>query len=478
LYKSVGFTASQVTRAILVEHLLIAVCAGFAGWMLATLVSPALRVGPLRLLDAGALHWDPAALVVTTAVTIVIVIVSTLVPAWRAGRVEVATALVGSTPGRRRRLSGASGWAGNVPPAAGFAVTALTARPLRAMFNVVAIVVAVVAAIVSVSILRSVDTVVLDPALTGDPADVVLEPSDRFAPSDVEHILDRTAAAGAWYPFLDDTATIAGGDVHLRAVGGDPATNGFVAGAGRLPSRAGEAAAGYGLLRARGWQLGDRVTLVVRDASVDVELVGWYRETEDSGEILQIRMEDYGRVAGDTSPAYGVIAAEQSSIELLAAALRDEFGTASSIRPNAPDGSGLTPFRVALGVMTVLIAAVALAHVTASIVTTQRESRRRLGIQRALGSEPSQLVYEAVIHGLALAALALLVGIPLGWRAQRAIGDLLTSEIGIGPGLTFGPTPRAMVAIAAVTLAGGAAATTMATLPSLRRPADMVLTED
>jgi ABC-type lipoprotein release transport system permease subunit len=133
---------------------------------------------------------------------------------------------------------------------------------------------------------------------------------------------------------------------------------------------------------------------------------------------------------------------------------------------------------VALGVMTLLIAAVAVAHVMASIVTTQRESRRRLGVQRALGLEPSQLISEGLVHGLTLAAIALVVGIPLGWQVQRAIGDLLTSEIGIGPGMTFGPSPRGMAVIALATLLLGALAATAATWPSVRRPTDSLLADD
>ena len=77
-----------------------------------------------------------------------------------------------------------------------------------------------------------------------------------------------------------------------------------------------------------------------------------------------------------------------------------------------------------------------------------------------------------------LAAIALLVGMPLGWHVQRAIGDLLTSEIGIGPGMTFGPTPGGMAVIALTTLSLGALATAAATWPSLRRPTDSLLAED
>jgi putative ABC transport system permease protein len=479
LYKAVGFTGPQLTRAILLEHLLIAACATIAGWVTATVLGRSLRIGSLRLLEAGTMQWDAAALLATAAVTLVIVAAATLVPAWRAGRVDVTAALTGSTRASRRRALESRGlMATDAPMPAALAVNALAARLVRSAFNVLAIVVAVVAAIVSVSILRSIDRVVLDPALAGDPADVELQPADRFAPPEVERMLDLDRAVGAWFSFVDDTATVSGSDVHIRAVGGDPARNGFVVGEGRLPSGAGEAAAGYGLLRARGWQVGDRITIAVRDTSFDVELVGWYRETEDSGEVLQVRMEDYSRLADDVRPTYGVLASHKTTTESLRLALVDEFGSDSSIRPNEPDGSGLTPFRVALGVMTLLIAVVAAAHVLASVLTTQRESRRRLGIQRAVGFEASQLMWEGVVHGLVLAAVALLVGIPLGWYTQGAIGDLLTSEIGIGPGMTFGPTRHAILVIAGATLMLGALATAAATWPSLRRPADSLLADE
>jgi putative ABC transport system permease protein len=478
LYKAVGFTGPQLARAVLLEHVLIAVSASGFGWLAATLLGPALRVGPLRLLETGDLDWNGTALLVTCAATTLIVVVATLVPAWRAGRVDVTSALAGDTrSGRRGRRRGGTR-AADLPLPVAFAMAGIRARPVRAGFNVVAIVIAVVAAVVSLSIVRSIDVVMLDPALSGDPADVELEPADGYTSGDVGRMLGDTPGVSAWYSFVDDTATVAGRDVHVRAVGGDPSTTGFVVGAGRLPEHAGEAAAGYGLLQARGWHLGDRLTVDLSGTSFDLELVGWYRESEDSGRVLQMRMEDYARAVDDIGPTFGVHADASTSTDALAARLTGEFGTAASVRPNVPDRSGVRPFRVALGVMTLLIAAVALAHLTAAMLTTQRESRRRQGIQRAIGLEHSQLLSEGLVHGSALAALALVIAVPLGWYAQRAIGDLLTSAIGIGPGLMFGPTVADMAIIATITLLACGLATAAAIWPALRHAPDRLLTDD
>ena len=79
LYKTVGFTNAQITRSILLEHVFVAIGASLGGWAVATMLGSALRVGPLRLLEAGPVRWDVRALALTTAVTVLIVTVTTIV---------------------------------------------------------------------------------------------------------------------------------------------------------------------------------------------------------------------------------------------------------------------------------------------------------------------------------------------------------------------------------------------------------------
>ena len=121
-----------------------------------------------------------------------------------------------------------------------------------------------------------------------------------------------------------------------------------------------------------------------------------------------------------------------------------------------------------MAAMTLLIAAVAAAHLLASVLTSSRERARRFAIQRSIGFVNRRLALEAACHGLVVAALALLVGLPLGWWAQGAIGDLLTSELGAGPGLAVAPTPTQYVTIALTTATVVAASTLAATWPTLK----------
>ena len=133
-------------------------------------------------------------------------------------------------------------------------------------------------------------------------------------------------------------------------------------------------------------------------------------------------MEDYARTVDELHPAFGVIAASSTTTDTLAVTLGDRFGGAT-VRPNLPDAS-------------------------------------------------------ALVHGGALAALALVIGMPLGWLAQQRLGNLLTSEIGIGPGLMFGPAPAGLATIAVATLALGALATSAALWPSLHRSPDTLLQDE
>jgi putative ABC transport system permease protein len=346
------------------------------------------------------------------------------------------------------------------------AATTLASRPLRSVLNVCAVVIAIVAAIVSVSIVRSIDVVVRDPANAGDPADASMAPPDGLDPAHVERALGELPGVAAWFSFADDRATVDGHDVHVRAIGGDPTTNGFVVGGGRRSEGAGEAMAGFGLMRQLGWQIGDRVEVQLADDVVHVEIVGWYRETEDSGRILQIRMEDYARLRPGAVPSYGVIGTDQQTPQSVAAALASVFGPRFSIEPNDAGGTDLSPFRAALAAMTSMIAAVAVAHLVTSVVTTSRERARRFAIQRAIGFDGRRLTAEAISHGLLVATLAALVGVPAGWYAQRAIGDLITRQVGAGPGLSIGPSPTQLALIVGATLVLVAATTMLATRPT------------
>jgi putative ABC transport system permease protein len=480
LYKAVGYTSRQLGAAIVLEHLAIALIACAAGNLLASVLAPTFRVGSLRVIETPTWAWNGRAFLTSTVAVCTIVVMATVLPAVRAGRIEVAEALAGTT-GRRRRStvrSRSEPALTRLPLTAWLGLTSLRVRPLRTVLNVMAVMIAVVAAVVSMAIDRSVDRVLDDPALAGDPADAFVSSVTAADAGTVEDVLDELSAVAGWYTVADAKAVAAGADVHVRAIGGELGGSAFVIGGGRSRQHPGEAIAGFGLMRELGWKVGDRVDVRLVGRSLAFTVVGWYRDTEDSGRILQIGMDDYRLLGADGEPGYAATAVDGVGADRLAAELTATLDGHGTVVANQSDRSGVAPFRIALGVMTLLLGLVATAHILTSVLTTSRERARTFAVQRAVGFDDRALRAQALCHGGTVAGLAVAAGIPVGWWAQAALGDWLTREIGVGPGISIGPNALQLATIATVTVIAVAAATVVATQITLRRPAPSLIARD
>jgi len=205
--------------------------------------------------------------------------------------------------------------------------------------------------------------------------------------------------------------------------------------------------------------------------------VGWYRESEDSGRIVQV--PDNASIAGDHVPTYAVVAAPGTSTGALAEAVRAlgaEMG--GEVEVNRSDGTMLAPFRVAMASMTVLVAAVAVAHLLATALATARERTRSTAILRAVGCDTRQLTLASAVSGAVAALCAAVVGVPIGLWLQHVLGDEITKSIGVGPGASPNPPalPTAIVIASLMVLAAGTV--TLATVRTSRRAVARVLATD
>jgi putative ABC transport system permease protein len=459
LYKALGGTPAQITTALVVEHLAVALAAGLLGWAAATVLAPHLAVGSLRVIGTDGATFEPANLLLTLVVASCIVTVVTVVPAWRAGRLSAVAALRDTPAVRRRpsRLLGAV--ATHLPSPVELGARSWIRRPFRTATAIVALILAIVAGIVSISINDAMDHLLAHPEHTGDPWDVAVTPvfdpaADSGDRARFEEWLDGRADVASWYSVLDSRATIDGDRVHMRLLGGDPTAAGYDIGDGRGLRRAGEAIVGYGLLDERGWQVGDTVDLDVEltggEHTERVVIVGWYRDTEDDGQIIQIRQSD--GLGVDATPTYALSAAPGVDAGQLADSVRS-LGpvTVGQVELNESDGSELQPFRLAMALMSALIASVALAHLFATALASARLRAHDRAVLRAVGVTNGQIT-AGTLTSTALSALcALAIGLPVGWFVQGLLGDAITSAIGVGPGASPEP-PLSVVSTFAATL--------------------------
>jgi putative ABC transport system permease protein len=290
--------------------------------------------------------------------------------------------------------------------------------------------------------------------------------------SQVESALEGDPSVATWYSELWRRSTFHDGAFSSIAIGGNPDDADFRIAEGRSMRKGGEAIAGYGFLKRFGVSVGDDITFLAGTTPLTVRIVGWYRETEDSGEILQYRIEQLAAsepgVAGDVYRVTGVAGTSPS-------ALADEIQACigSGVRVEAIDTSSdaLDTFAMAIRLVAAILILMAGINLLASLLTTTRESARRVGVEEALGFTPRQLIGQGAMAGATLGLAAVVVGVPLGLFLFGTLSDLVSDGIGVGPGWMPMPSVGQVCLVAFGALAASAALGALAVERLARRPA-------
>ena len=471
LLRAVGFRPGQLVLAMLGEHAIIGAVGVVIGWVLGSLAAPQLGgAGPV--LDSDRSTFGLAPLVIAFVLVEAFLALAVVVPAWRAGR-QPATEVLCDVPtaaGGGRAVAAVARRLGAGPSLVA-GLRRAVARPVRASLATAAVLVAAIGAVVTAGFIATVDGAVADPARIGTPFDAVAVPIG-MSPDELGAVLDDTPEVAGWFTERESTATIGLASFHTRVLGGDPAAARFDIRQGRAVAGPGEAIAGYGFLEATGFDVGDRIEATVAGAVVEVELVGWYLEVEDTGEVLALREESLPPRTTLDPPMFNIVAADGIDREAVTAAVAARVaGRAHVVTENPGDLAGIAAAKGTIIGFAALLAAVALANLLASTVASTRERARALGVLRTVGCTTGQLVRQSAAGAGLLGFAAGLIGVPVGWVVFRALSDGITAGVGIGPGLGVSPSPWFLVAVVPAVTAVAAAAGALASLGLSRRPA-------
>ena len=247
----------------------------------------------------------------------------------------------------------------------------------------------------------------------------------------------------------------------VAAVGIDPVRGGgfLTLLAGRPPRGPGEMALGTQTLRDIGGHLGQRVTVLVNGRTRPMRIVGTVvlpafsqgsivATNLGSGAVLPasvLSVPDYITGCTGHQTCYNFFLTRyQPGVTMGAAAARLDktviklrcpplvCSVTSDQRPGyIRDYSAVRDTPLALGVVLVLLAMGTLTHV---LLTSLRRRRRDLAMLKTLGLRRAQLLRVVSWQATALAAAALLVGLPLGVLAGRWAWVLFARSVGVAPG--------------------------------------------
>lgn len=467
LLKAVGFTPRGVVALLVGEYLAVGLVAALLGLLAGAAIAP-LLLEPMSnvLATPTPSAFAPLPLLLALGLILVAVALFTAVPALRAGRVNTVDALaLGRVAGhgqasRAARVAAAL----RLPTVARLGVKdAFTSRS-RATLTIAALTFMVVTLVAALSVEATFHRVIDDPALRAKPWDVRVE-----APTAVDAVRADPDVAHA--------TTIAGlqvtgprGEIQARALGDGFADFAYAVPDGRMFARPGEAIAGRGLYDELGLQVGDKVTVQVAGEPVTLTLVGRHVEPDDDGRVLIFPAASLP----EPVEASAVIADFEPGTDQAAAARRLEAATSAAAElPEEEVRGERADVRPILLGSSLLLVAVGLVNLLATLLLVTRERARDFAIFKAVGLTPRGVLGVVNAGGAALGAIAILVGIPPGLVIFRSI--MVAMSPSEGADIIGTPGPFALALCVPFVLAVVAAASYWPARSAVRAPAASVL---
>lgn len=483
LLKAVGVTPLGVVGTFLVQHLIIALVAALGG------VGVGLAVAPLFLRRlANALQttatpvWNAEILLIAAVIVVsamVVVTLATVVPALRAGRQTTVRTLTGGVAptsgvvgsGRGSRLARLAARL-HLPLVVQLGLKDTFTRPGRAALTIGALTISLVTIIFSLGAQATFDRINDEPALQGEPFDLDVRRRDMPA-ADALAVLTSNPDVASVYPRAAVQAQITrqprtsigetAADLPpqplvytnlgpqpatylVRAIEGDPQQAGFLIASnrGRMPRQPGEAVAGWGLFNALHLQVGDTLDVTVNGRTIPVTLVGQFLEDDNDGEVLMLSMETARQLLPEIQPSTylvhlsaGASGASGSDGEAVALSLLQASDYQFDIWTRADETASDADSASIQGVFSGLgltLAFVGLINLIATTMITVRERLREYAILRAVGLTPTQITLVVGSSVALLAALAGVIGVPLGMLVSRAVYyGVLQRNLGLLP---------------------------------------------
>lgn len=173
-------------------------------------------------------------------------------------------------------------------------------------------------------------------------------------------------------------------------------------------------------------------------------------ESEDSGKIAQITLDDLKNVEPSADPGgYFVDVNELDDAVVVRDAVLAATANVAKVELADRGMDELDAFRFAFIVISVLVMAIAFVNLVGTTLVGIRERRRDLGVLKTVGFTPTQIGESVAAGGAAYALTAVLLGVPAGLFASAAMQDAVGRATGIGPGYASAPTIGAIVVAAA-----------------------------
>lgn len=483
LLRAIGLTPLQVTALLLAHYLALALLAAPFGLVGGALASRRLLADTAALLASPPPGLPGPALVLgALAGALAVIAAATALPAWRAGRLAVTTALAlgrgGATSARASRVARLARRL-RLPVVVGLGAKDAFAQRGRTIMTIASLGLAVTLVASAMGFEATMDRLGRDPALRAQPYELTAS-SSTLSGARIEALLERRPEVAAVarireIPMVEPSSGI---EIHTRVVDGPLHRFAYAVPDGRAARTAGEATLGRGALEAFGVAIGDRIQLRAAGRLVSLRVVGRHVEPDDEGRGAVIPRQGLPdaivRLGG---PFWAVRLHAGADSAAVAAALRsDSAGRLGVDRPIESLQREAADIRPVVYGTTLLLLAIAFVNLLTTLLISirERERERDFAILASIGATPRQVLATVVAGGSSLALPATLVGLPLGtWMFLFMIS---VTDPADGPDVATLPSwwwfplvlPAALGLTALVSLLAARQATRIHPAPALR----------
>ncbi len=439
--RALGMTRAQLVALGTARAAVVAVPAAVLTVLAAFVLSPLAPVGRARELEPDpGFEFRASAIVVGAAVVLVAILVMGSLAAARAAR----AAGVAPRPGEARG-SGAlasalarAGW----PPSVVAGVRMALARPARlspvpVRATLVAAILAVGVSAAALTFAASLQHLLETPRLYGQTWDFE---TGFGGPSIDSATLRRIRGDPAFSDVGVGTVAsveIGGRDVGARAIDDLKGSSAPTVLDGRAPRGPGEVLLGTKTLGALDLRIGHSVAVHSGSRAVRLRIVGrgvlpstkWNKV----GEGAAFSFRDLRRIQPEaTAPVIQAHIAPGADRDAALRRLSVLFdGPSIAVRPtDVGDFGGVEVLPLLIAAVFTAAAAAALAH---ALVTSIRRRRRDLAVLKTLGFTRPQVIAAVASQATTIAAIGLLVGLPLGIGVGRFAWNVFADDLGVVP---------------------------------------------
>ncbi|MEY9878175.1 putative ABC transport system permease protein [Streptacidiphilus sp. MAP12-33] len=468
ILKAIGFTPGQVVRAYMGQALIPAVIGTVLGAVIGNLVAGQILSATEQVYGTTSLSVAPSVDVGVIAGALLMVSVTALITALRAGRLRTVDALaVGRTP-RSGRGQGAARIARALPLPRPITLGLAQpfARPARAIAMVTAILFGATAVTFAFGLGTSLqriqdskkstaDVTVLTSAPPGAGTGPASAPGASGGSASGSGARTGTATPGSvdtsamtraisaqpgtrdYFGSAQTQVTAAGttGSVDVTAFIGDATWSGYEMVTGSWFTKPGEAVVPTPFLTATGTKVGDTVVLTDHGKAIPVKITGEVFVTKNQGMTLLTDARTLASAEPNLHAAYFSIRLKSGTDpNTYANALNTALQPTGAIA-QVGDGGGASQLLIMLdaltGLLTLMLVVVAGLGVLNAVVLDTRERIHDLGVVKALGMTPRQTISMVVASVVVIGVAGGVVGVPLGVELQRIVVPAMGNSAGL-----------------------------------------------